>query len=337
MIKLKDLLKEGESETVEFKPSLSQMDKITESISAFSNTKGGTVVIGVSDKGEVLGVDIGKKTIESLANLVKQNTDPMAYPSIRVEESDKKQIVVIEVVEGKQKPVLAFGRAYRRVGKSNQRLGYEEIRNLALQTSKVYWDERVCEAASLGDIDEEKVRWFLKRAKYERRLELDPEAPLREALEKLELLRDGKLINAAILLFGKNPQRFFTQSETRCARFKGTKPLEFIDMKILGRNIIDQREDVVEFIKEHIKLHAKIVGMERIETWEYPIEAIREAVSNAICHRNYETASNVQIRIYDDRIEVWGCGLLPEPLTPENLKREHKSILRNPLIGKCFS
>jgi len=336
MMLLKHLLKEGESETVEFKPSLSQMDKITESIAAFSNTKGGKVIIGVSDKGEVLGVNIGKNTIESLANQIKQNTDPMAYPSIRVEESDKKQVVIIEVGEAKQKPVLAFGRAFMRVGKSNQKLGFEGIRNLALETSKVYWDERVCEAASLDDIDEKKVRWFLKKAKYERRLELDPEAPLREALEKLELLRDGKLINAAILLFGKNPQRFVIQSETRCARFKGTKPLEFIDMKVFGGNIIDQREDAVEFVKEHIKLHAKIVEMERIETWEYPIDAIREAVSNAICHRNYEIASNVQIRIFDDRIEVWGCGLLLLPLTPEKLKREHKSILRNPLIGKCF-
>lgn len=180
------------------------------------------------------------------------------------------------------------------------------------------------------------MRWFLKRAKYERRLKLDTEVPLIEALEKLELLRAGKLINAAVLLFGKNPQKFVMQSETRCARFKGTKPLEFIDMKVFGGNIIDQREDAVEFVKEHIKLHAKIVGVERIETWEYPIEAIREAVSNAICHRNYETASNVQIRVFDDRIEVWGCGLLPEPLTPEKLKRQHKSILRNPLIGKCF-
>jgi len=336
MITLKDLLKEGESETVEFKPSLSQMDKITESISAFSNTKGGTVVIGVSDKGEVLGVDIGKNTIESLANQIKQNTDPMAYPSIRVDEIDKKQVVIIEVVEGKQKPVLAFGRAYRRVGKSNQKLGFEGIRALALETSKVYWDERFCEAASLDDIDEKKVRWFLKRAKYERRLDLNPEAGLREALEKLELLREGKLINAAILLFGKNPQRFVIQSETRCARFKGTKPLEFIDMKVFGGNIIDQRDDAVEFVKEHIKLHAKIVGVDRIETWEYPIEAIREAVSNAICHRNYEIASNVQIRIFDDRIEIWGCGLLLPPLTPEKLKKEHKSVLRNPLIGKCF-
>ncbi len=158
MIKLRDLLKEGESETVEFKPSLSQMDKITESISAFSNTKGGTVVIGVSDKGEVLGVNIGKNTIESLANQVKQNTDPMAYPSISVEESDNKQVVIIEVVEGGQKPILAFGRAFMRVGKSNQKLGFERIRNLALETSKVHWDERICEAASLEDIDEKKVR-----------------------------------------------------------------------------------------------------------------------------------------------------------------------------------
>lgn len=311
MIKIKELIKKGESEKVEFKPSLSQTDKIMESISAFSNTKGGIVIIGVSDKSEVLGVDIGKKTLESLANKIKQSTDPKVYPSIHVEEIDDKdkQVVVIEVEEGKQKPVLAFGRAYKRVGKTNQKLGYEEIRNIALETSKVYWNERICERADLEDIDEEKVRWFLRRAKYERRLELDLETPVREALEKIELLREGKLTNAAILLFGKNPQRFFIQSETRCARFKGAKPLEFIDMKVFGGNIIDQMEDAVEFVKEHIKLHAKIVGMERVERWEYPIDAIREAITNAICHRDYEISANVQVRIFDDFLrnfpEVW--------------------------------
>ena len=338
MIKIKELIKKGESEKVEFKPSLSQTDKIMESISAFSNTKGGIVIIGVSDKSEVLGVDIGKKTLESLANKIKQSTDPKVYPSIHVEEIDDKdkQVVVIEVEEGKQKPVLAFGRAYKRVGKTNQKLGYEEIRNIALETSKVYWNERICERADLEDIDEEKVRWFLRRAKYERRLELDLETPVREALEKIELLREGKLTNAAILLFGKNPQRFFIQSETRCARFKGAKPLEFIDMKVFGGNIIDQMEDAVEFVKEHIKLHAKIVGMERVERWEYPIDAIREAITNAICHRDYEISANVQVRIFDDRIEIWGCGHLPEPLTVEDLKQRHRSILRNPLVGKCF-
>ena len=107
MNEIAKLLKRGESETVEFKPSLSQMDKIMASVSAFSNTKGGEVVIGVSDKSEVVGVDIGKKTIESLANRIKQNTDPTIYPSIRVGEIDEKQVIVVDVEESKQKPVLA--------------------------------------------------------------------------------------------------------------------------------------------------------------------------------------------------------------------------------------
>jgi len=107
-------------------------------------------------------------------------------------------------------------------------------------------------------------------------------------------------------------------------------------MKVFGGNIIDQREDSLEFVKEHIELHAEIKGTKRVERWKYPIEAVREAVTNAICHRDYEISSNVQIRIFDDRIEIWGCGPLPEPLTPEDLKKKHKSILRNPLIGKCF-
>jgi len=102
------------------------------------------------------------------------------------------------------------------------------------------------------------------------------------------------------------------------------KPLlEFIDMKVFGGNIIAQREDALEFVKEHIKLHAEIKETERVERWEYPIEALREAITNAICHRNYKISSNVQIRIFDDRVEVWSCGSLPKPLTIEDLKKKH--------------
>ncbi|MEA1963669.1 MAG: ATP-binding protein [Candidatus Aerophobetes bacterium] len=107
-------------------------------------------------------------------------------------------------------------------------------------------------------------------------------------------------------------------------------------MKVFGGDIIDQREDSLEFIKEHIKLHAEIKGTERIERWEYPIGAIREAITNAICHRDYEITGNVQVRIFNDRIEIWGCGPLPKPLTIEDLRKKHDSILRNPLVGKCF-
>ena len=175
MIKINDSIKEGESETVEFKPSLSQMDKIMESISAFSNTNGGRIIIGVSDKGEVPGIDIGKKTIESLANRIKQNTDPAIYPSISVENVEDRNIILIEVKESKSKPVFAFDKVYKRVGKSNQRVSSGEIRKLALEGKKIYWDEQVCEDASLEDIDEEKERWFLKEARHKRGLDINKE------------------------------------------------------------------------------------------------------------------------------------------------------------------
>ena len=110
---LKEIIKSGESETIEIKSSLSETKQIIETLSAFSNTKGGTIVIGVSDKGEFLGIGIGKKTIESLANKIKQNTDPMVYPLIRVEKTDDKWIVLIEIEESKQKP-----RNCKSVGKS---------------------------------------------------------------------------------------------------------------------------------------------------------------------------------------------------------------------------
>ena len=334
---LEELIEEGESQNIEFKDSLRLKREIGETVSAFSNTRGGTILIGISDFGGVKGVEVGKRTLEELANYLKINTDPHIYPEINLCQISDKDVIAVKIKENDEKPVFFKTHAFKRVGRTNQRISTSEIRKLAREERKrLCFDEQICEEASLDDIDEEKVRKFLKRAKYERRLELNTDISVKEALEKLGLLREGKLTNATILLFGKNPQKNFLQAETRCARFKGTEPLEFIDMKVFGRDIIDQMEDALEFVKEHIKLHAKIVGTERVEKWEYPIEAIREAITNAICHRDYETKSNVQVRIFDDRIEVWGCGFLPEPLTVEDLKREHRSILRNPLIGKSF-
>jgi len=335
---LKKIISQGESETVEFKKSPSESKEIIKTISAFANTKGGTIFTGVSNSGNALGVEIGKDTLERLVNQITQNTDPKVHPRITVEKIDEKQIIVIKVKESSDHLVLAFGRPYRRVGKSTLQMSKDEYERSILEKhkDKLYFDSQICKEATLADIDNIKVKRFLERASFERRLDINSDINPKETLRKLNLIKKDKLINAAILLFGKNPQKYFLQAETRCARFKGTEPLEFIDMKVFGGNIIDQREDALEFVKEHIQLHAEIKGTERIERWEYPIEAIREAITNAICHRNYKISSNVQIRIFDDRIEIWGCGPLPEPLTIEDLKKKHDSVLRNPLIGRCF-
>ncbi len=331
---LKKMIESHETENVELKPSLSQINEIVENISAFSNAGGAIILVGVSNSGKILGVDVGKDTIERLANKIVSNTEPKIYPKISVEEMGGKKVIVVDVPKSEE-IVLAFGRPFKRVGKSTARMGREEYERRILERKKIYWDSQICDA-TMEDIDGEKVRWFLRKAKYERRLNIEPETPVAEALERLKLIKNGELTNAAVLLFGKNPQRFFLQAETRCARFKGTEPLEFIDMKVFGGNIFDQRDIAVEFVKEHIKLHAKIVGTEREEIWEYPIEAVREGITNALCHRDCEIASNVQIRIFDDRIEIWNPGALIEGLTVEKLKGKHESVLRNPLIGKCF-
>jgi len=333
---IKKIIERGESETLEFKKSTAQLEKALKSICAFLNHKGGVVYFGI-DNGKVVGQEVSDNTMITISQKIRQRIKPEVTPEIRVLEIERKKIIEVKVKKGNNKPYYLNGTAYKRVGTENPVIPPEELERVILEKRKRYWDSEICERASLKDIDEEKGRWFLRKAKVERDLDVDENTPVEEALERLELLKNEKLTNAAVLLFGKNPQKFFLQAETRCARFKGTKPLEFVDMKVFQGSIIDQVEKSLSFVLEHIPMRIYITGKpEREEKYEYPPDAIREAIINAICHRDYEIQSNVQIRIFDDRTEVWGCGPLPEPLTPEDLKKKHISILRNPLIGKCF-
>lgn len=336
---IRKYISQSESETLELKKSTGEWKEIIETISAFANTKGGIIIVGISSKGKATGIQIGEKTIEDLTNKIKENTDPKIFPGILVKKIEGKEVILIKVEESRSKPVFAFDRTYKRVGKSTVRITSEGIRRLALEGKKIYWDEQICEEAKLEDIDEEKVRRFLRRARFERRLEIDPDISVREALERLNLIKNSKLTNAALLVFGKAPQRIFLQAEVRCARFKGTEAVKpFIDMKVFGEDIIEQVNKALSFVLEHSLLVAWLVPgkVEREERYEYPPDAIREAIVNAICHRDYESTGNVQLRIFDDRIEVWNPGGLPDPLTLEDLKKRHKSIPRNPLIAKCF-
>lgn len=331
---LKEIIEKGENKMIEFKESLSLKESICETISAFSNTNEGFIFVGVSDKGEIIGSQVGEKTIEQLANFIKQNTDNPVYPDIDIIKVNEKNIIIIKINESFEKPVFYKNNAYKRVGKSTHKLSASEIRRLSKENNKIYWDEQICKGATLNDIDGEKIKLFLEKAGYERKSNTDSDILIKDSLEKLKLIKHERLTNASILLFGKDISNFFTNFEIRCAKFKGIEPIEFIDMKLFKGDILNQREEAINFIKEHIRLHAKIIDTERVETWEYPIEAIREAVTNAICHRTYEIAANIQIRIFDDRIEIWNPGGLTEGLTIEKLKTKHESIPRNPLIAK---
>lgn len=294
MSQIIELLKKGESETVEFKPSLSQKSEIIKSVSAFSNTKGGFIIIGIDDKGNIIGVDIGRNTIESLANKVKQHTDPAIYPSISIGNVKSKNIVVIGVKESKSKPVFAFDKVYKRIGKSNHRVSSDGIRNLALQGRRVYWDEQVCEDTTFENIDEEKVGWYLRKRAEIRKVK-KPEKMSVEALlvnigAAKRVNNKVKPTNAGMLFFGKNPQRFVLQSQLRAARFAGkTLTRDFLDRLDCSGVLWEMIRQAEDFIRKNIRLFGfrTEYSFQRIDKLEYPIR-----VTNAEYAKTFRISRN---------------------------------------------
>lgn len=340
--------KPKESETLEFKKSLAERKEILESLSAFSNTRGGEIWVGVEENKDgsvkkVVGVEVKGRELENLGNEFRQNTDPVVYPSVELRELEGKQILVVSVEASPVKPVFAkIDRnpiAFKRVGRVNQKITAQELRQMLSEGKEFLWDSQICEGATLEDIDEEKVRWFLRKAKHERGLDIGEDTPTEEALLRLKLLDGGELTNAAVLLFGRNPQRFFIQSEVKGIRFKGVNVTgEMIDLRVIEGSVLDQLIEAEKFIYNNIALAAWIedAKTERQEKWEYPPKAIREALANAICHRDYKTTAKIQVRIFDDRIEFWNPGGLPAGWTVETLKQKHDSIPPNPSLTKQF-
>jgi ATP-dependent DNA helicase RecG len=154
---------------------------------------------------------------------------------------------------------------------------------LHISSRGVTWDQSTLTDATVEeDIDPALVRRFLLAARSERRWDVPDETSVERVLRQLGLIQDGKLTVAAVLLFGRNPQRLLTQAMVRCARFKGTKEVHFLDMKVIQGSIIDQVEEVMAFIKRNTRMAAVIKGLHREERWEYPLEGLREAVVNAI-------------------------------------------------------
>ena len=325
-----------ESEKLELKTSLSEKEEILETISAFSNKRGGKIFIGVEPSGKITGITIGKNTIENLAGDIKQNTDPKVFPNISVQKLDSKEIIVVDVAEYPIKPVFVKDKVFIRVGKSNQRASAEKIRSFIDDQRTRHWDSET-DRVKLSEISTQKVKTFVRRYEEERYTSLEGSKSTESILKKLKLLKGKKPSNAAVLLFSKEPQSHFYNSLVRCAKFKGNEAIDFQDMQDIEGTLIEQVPAVLAFIRKHLNIAASIKGKpERENIWEIPHDALREAVINAICHRDYESTANVQIRVFDNRLEIWNPGLLPDNISIEELKKEHPSVPRNELIARCF-
>jgi len=256
---LKELVKKDESETLEFKKSLSEWKEIIETISAFSNTKGGTIVVGIDNKGKVHGVAMGKNTIEDLTNKILTNTEPKIYPAITLLSVENKNVIVIRVEKFPYDVVLAFGRPFKRVGRSTVKMSNDEYKKRILEIHKreLYFDGQTCNEADFSHIDPQKVKEFVRKARSRRKLNLEENLSEEEILKKLKLVKGNKLTNACVLLFGKNPQDFFTQASVKCIRFRGTDvATDMLDFKDIEGDLFSQVAEVENFIFRNIGLKA---------------------------------------------------------------------------------
>ncbi len=332
-----ELIRKRESEDLEFKESLGELREIIETVVAFANRSGGKILIGVKDNGEIIGVDIGKGTLENLINNIINSTEPPIYPSVSVENLRGKDVIVIDVPSGANKPYFYRGRAYIRVGRANRVLPPEELREILLKTvERAPWDEKTMVDFEELEIDQEAIRLFVEEVKKSRRAPIEEPVDPKNLFLKLNLLKEGKVKAAGVLLFDVNPQRYFPWAVIKAGRFKDS--LTVIDETQIGGNLFRQVEEALKFIMRNIRKTFRIdphTGR-RIDMWEYPLEALREAIINAIIHRDYSVYSSVYIKIYDDKLTIINPGGLLEPLTIDDLRREHPSILRNPNIANIF-
>ncbi len=319
------ILKSGESEIIEFKASFGK--EVVISLSAFANTKGGKVIVGVDNSGRPTGIGFGPETEQRYLNQIKVATYPQIIPHITLIDIKGKNILVFEINEYPVKPIAYKNRYYKRVKNSNHLLSIEEIVDLQQQSLNISYDAYPLNE-SLKSLNRSLMEMFIKKASATGRVNLRDD--LLTNLTKLKLIQNHKPTLAALLLFGNHGYSL------HIGRFKAADTI--IDDLLLKAPLITALDEAMIFIKKHINLSYDFDGsLQRKERWQYPLEALRELLLNAVVHRDYKNASDIVIKIFDDRIVFTSPGRLFGNLTLEDLNRDdYVSSIRNKLLAESF-
>lgn len=321
-------LESVESHTTEFKSSW--RDEYLKWICAFANTDGGRLLIGVDDNGKPVGVEDSKKLLEDLPNKLRDTLG--IIPSVRLEKENGKEIIIIEV-EHSYVPISYHGRFYVRSGSTIQELKGKDLTRFLISNSGKHWEEYIEENASIEDINNETIEKFKQIAIKRIPLVKDENEPIK-VLEKLNLIKNGKLTRAALLLFGKNPKRFWTSSYIKVGKF--LTDTDIISSDDIEGNLFEQVEKTMELLRtKYLISEIRFEGIYRKEELEYPEEALREAIINSVIHRDY-IGPHTQLKIYPDKIILWNVGTLPKEIKVDELKKNHSSYPRNELLADVF-
>jgi ATP-dependent DNA helicase RecG len=333
----------GESETLEFKATTGERRAATRTLCAMLNHRGGRVLFGVTPEGRVMGQQVSDHTLEEVAQEIAE-LDPPAFPTIeRVPLDRGREALVVTVTQGPARPYTHRGIPYRRVGNTSPRMSRDEYNRMLLERlhSEQRWENQPAEHWTVADLDADEILRTLVEALRRGRAEDPNTRDPTEVLRGLGLVRDGVLLRAAVVLFGRREriEAEMPQGLLRVARFRGTDRTEFLDNRQFHGNIFDLLFRAERFLRDSLPVAGRIQSglFERIDDPLYPPLALREALANAFCHRDYSIGGgSVAIGVYDDRLEVTSSGTLHFGLTPEALFQPHESLPWNPLIARVL-
>jgi ATP-dependent DNA helicase RecG len=330
----------GEWEHTEFKKTTGELQGGMETLCGFLNGSGGKVLFGVTTAGKVQGQDVSDSTFQEVANAIRKLEPPAWIEQARIPVDASKEVLMLDASVQADGPYTFDGRPYQRIGNTTSRMPQAEYqrRLLARALAKERWENQVAEGYTVADLDMTEVERTLRAAVHQGRLESEP-GDLVELLDRLYLRVDGHLRRAAVVLFGRKLMPDYPQCALRLARFKGTDKTEFLDNRQMHGHAFGLLDEAMHFILRNIPIAGRIEPgkLERQDTPLYPPLALREALVNALCHRDYtHPGGAISVGIYDDRLEITSTGLLPEGITVADLKRPHVSLPRSPLIAGVF-
>jgi len=319
----------SESQTLEFKSTWN--DECLRVISAFANSKGGRLIVGLNDHGQPVVLKNTNQLLEDIPNKIRNKLG--IIPSVELEKTGDHELINI-TINPSSVPISYNGRFYLRSGSTVQNLHGKDLVDFLIRKTGMTWDDVVEDRGDFDSMDTDAIEDF-KRYAVDRIPSIAKERDPVILLQKLNLIEKNKLKRAAILLFGKDPQRFYGQSVVKIGKFLSDTEIHSTD--IVKGNLFRQLENTLEILRiKYLRSNIEFEGIHRRDILEYPYEALREAVINSLIHRDYIGTSQIQIRVYSDKLIIMNEGKLPPEVPVEQLKTDHLSRPKNRLLAEVF-
>lgn len=340
---LKTLVAQGESHILEFKKSTTQLKAAFETLCGFLNGHGGTVLIGVTDGGKILGQHVSDETRQDIAKEVAKIEPPIEISITYIPVGDGKHVIALRT-ESRQYPPYAFdARPFTRNQSTTSKMPQHQYEQLLVKRNHINyaWDDALASGYEIDDLDQEEILRTIKEGVDQNRIGVEVlNYDIAHILSTLKLLRDGRLTNAAVVLYAKEIHGNYSNCMIRMARFRGTdKTGDFIDNQRAQGNAFRLMAAANDFVLRHLPIASFFdpSKMQRIDQPAVPALALREALANAIVHRDYTNRSaSIALAIFDDRLEIWNNGKLPVQLKIDDLRKPHQSYPRNERIATVF-